>query len=475
MWYNGWMPLTSPWNHIEDSLESLQDFDLGAQRLSDFFKGKEEKFSPDELMELFFQGNPPAKIVERLLFFLFDIGVPDRQTGSRALQLRRLRRLWKRINAGCGLTDSEHELADKTEWLFSRDPEGVEAGVAAARASFRQVLDGGSIPDADRATLVCLIRSEAEALRDRVNWLSENTDPYNLKTMARILPRLRIYDEAVHEGLDLAKRQEDGEPVGLKIVSFEAHMKEGLFKKWLGKVGKKESLARLARMMDVQRVKKIPTMDLIALATLCRWTWEAANEKTGPMDWLEKAMECYQDGVFTVEAGDAARVLQPALTGSGAKMNGSKITGNFGVKSFPAWVGRDLLTKSFLKGVDEGSLDIKAVIMQNITRDSILEALLGNPKVFQKPGLVEYIVQTSRSISLLSRIAKSRALHSGFANRDVPLALLQSPCNIPISLLKPFFNVRNVPLIELKNLARAKAGIRRQVKEEAEAYLKSRN
>lgn len=469
------MPLAAPWNHIEDSLVSLQDFDLGAQRLSDFFKGKEEKFSPDELMEIFFQGNPSYKVIERLLFFLFDIGVPDRQTGSRALQLRRLHRLWKRIAAGCDLTDSEHELADKTEWLFGRDADGVEAGIAEARASFQRVLDGGTLPEGERTSLVCLIRSEAEALRDRVNWLSENTDPYNLKTMARILPRLRIYDEAVHEGLDLAKRQENGEPVGLKIVSFEAHMKEGLFKKWLGKVAKKESLARLAKMMDVQRVKKIPTMDLIALSTLCRWTWEAANGKADPLDWLEKAMESYQDGMFSVEAGDSARVLLPALTGSGAKMMGSKITGNFGVKSFPAWVGRDLLTKSFLKGVDEGSLDIKAVIMQNITRDSILEALLGNPKVFQKPGLVAYIAATSRSIGLLSRIAKTRALHSGFANRDVPLTLLQSPCNIPVSLLKPFINVRNVALIDLKHLARAKAGIRRQVRDEAEMYLKSRN
>src|SRR6202158_5569837 len=28
------MPLASPWNHIEDSLEGLQDFDLGADRKS---------------------------------------------------------------------------------------------------------------------------------------------------------------------------------------------------------------------------------------------------------------------------------------------------------------------------------------------------------------------------------------------------------------------------------------------------------
>jgi hypothetical protein len=155
-------------------------------------------------------------------------------------------------------------------------------------------------------------------------------------------------------------------------------------------------------------------------------------------------------------------------------MAGTQVTGNFGVKTFPAWIGRDLLTKSFLKGVDEGSLDIKAVITQNITRDSLIESLLNNPKVYQKPGLIAFICSTSRSVGLLSKIAKSRQLHTGFANREVPLALLQSPCNIPVTLLRPFVNVKYVTLIELKHLARSKAGIRRAVREEAEAYLKSR-
>ncbi len=469
--------MTPPWNLMQDTLQNLQAYDMGAQRLSDFYKGKEEKHSPDELTDLFFQGNPPYKLQERLFFFFFDVGVPDRQTGSRALQLRRLKRLWKRIGAGCELTENEHELADKTEWLFEQqqdDPDAVEEGLRGARDIFSRVLDAQPISDDERATLVNLLRFEAEALKDRVTWLSENTDPYNLKTMARILPRLRIYDEAVHEGLDLARRQEAGEPVGMKIVSFEAHMKEGLFKKWLSKVGKRESLARLAGLVERQREQKIPTLDLIALSTVCRWTWEAINETSGPLDWIEKAMNCYHDGLFEVDAGQAARILQPALSGSGAKMVGNLITGNFGHKTYPAWVGRDLLTKSFLKGVDEGSLDIKAVITQNITRDGVLEAFLNNPKVFQKPGLVAFIAQTCRSVGVLSKIAKQRALHTGFANREVPLALLQSPCNIPVTLLRPFVNVKYIALMDVKNLAKAKAGIRRAVKEEAEAYLKAR-
>jgi hypothetical protein len=473
-WYNESMGLPVPWNHIEATLEWLQDFDLGAQKLSDFFKGKEEKHSPDELLEIFFKANPPQKLVERLLFFLFDIGVPDRQIGTRALQVQRLRRLWMRSNRGSLLTDTEIDLTDKTEWMFDQERPKIEAGLAAARDAFKRLINGEAITDPERTSLVVLIGSEAEALRDRVNWLSENTDPYNLKTMARILPRLRIYDEAVHEGMDLAKRQENREPVGLKILSFEAHMKPDAFVKWLKKISKSENLVRLAGLMETQRKKKIPTLDLIALSTLSRWTWEAAGGKAGPLDWIEKAMESYNDGEFSMEAGDSARILQPALSSSGAKAMGTRIIGNFGLKSYPAWVGRDLLTKNYNKATDEGSLDIKAVITQNITRDSILEALLGNPKVFQRPGLVCFIAQTSRSVGILSKIAKSRALISGFANRDVPLALLQSPCNIPISLLRPLINVRNVPLSDLKFLARAKAGVRREIIAECEAYLKTR-
>lgn len=467
------MGLPVPWNQFELTLQSLQDFDLGAQKLADFFKGKEEKYSPDELLDIFFNAKPPQKMVERMLFFFFDIGVPDRQIGSRALQVQRLKRLWARAKASIPLTDKEMELTDKTEWLFDQDDEQIELGLAEVRASFFKLMQSESISEDERKKLTVLISSEAEALRDRVNWLSENTDPYNIKTMARILPRLRIYDEAVHEGLDLAKRQENREPVGLKILSFEAHMKDSAFEKWLKKISKSETHQRLAGLINLQREKKIPTLDLIALSTLSRWTFEAVNQKMEPVDWIKKAIDSYHDGEFSLHTGDALKILLPALSNSGAKAKDSCIIGNFALKSFPLWIGRDLLTKTFLKGVDEGALDMKAVVAQNITRDSIIDALLGNPKVFQKPGLVSFIATTSRSIAILSKIAKSRELTSGFANRDVPLTLLESPCNIPISLLRPLINVRNIALVDLKQLARAKAGVRREVILECETYLKS--
>ncbi len=467
------MALPAPWNQLENVFRTLQDFGAGAQMLSDFFKGKEERHGPDELLDLFLAGNPGFKYLERFLYSLFDIGVSDRQIGTRALELRRMRRLWARYSVGVMLSPEEERLVGMMQPLFGRAPAEREGAVAEARKVFAGLLAGEAVDEDGRAGLALLVRLEAESLRDRVNWLSENADPYNMKTMARVLPRLRIYDEAVAEGLELAGKLEKNDPVGVKVLSFEMHMK-GAFEKWCKKIGKPESLRALAGLVEQQREKKIPTIDLVALTSLCRWTFEVSEQRSTPLDWIGMAFRSYRDGEFEVDAGDSAAVLASALTSSGVKHKGSRVVGHFGKKLYPALVGRDLLSKPFLKAADEGLIDMKSVISQNITRDSVIDALLNNPKVQQAAGLVAFVAENSRSVAILSKIAKTRALHSGYANREVPLALLRSPCNVPMSLLRPFINVRNVPILELRNIVRAKAGLRREVKMEVEQFLEKR-
>lgn len=467
------MALPVPWNQLEESLRNLQDFGVGAQMLSDFFKGKEDRHKADELLDLLFSCKPGFKWLERFLFSLFDIGVSDKQIGTRALEIRRLRRLWSRYSVGVTMSMEEARIIEVITPLFSRSSSDLEGAVDSARRIFARLLAGEVLEADEREGLTLLVRSEAEALRDRVNWLSENADPYNMKTMARVLPRLRIYDEAVAEGMDLVAKLGKGDPVGVRVLSFEMHMK-GAFDKWCGHVGKPESLKALSILVAEQREKKIPTIDLVALASLCRWTFEIAEVRSTPMDWVTMAFKAYRDGEFEVNAGEAAPVLASALSSSGVKYKDSRLMGHFGKKLYPALVGRDLLTKPFLKAADEGMIDMKSVIAQNITRDSVIEALLNNPKLQQAAGLVAFIAENSRSVPILSKIAKNRALHTGYANREVPLALLRSPCTIPISLLRPFINSRNVPMIELKHLARAKTGVRRDVKQEVEHYLLNR-
>jgi hypothetical protein len=83
------------------------------------------------------------------------------------------------------------------------------------------------------------------------------------------------------------------------------------------------------------------------------------------------------------------------------------------------------------------------------------------------------VVRRSRSVLVLETIARDRRLHTGFANRDVPLALLRSPCNVPVKALRKFTHVKHVSKVELQNAARDRAGVRDEVSKEIQVYLRS--
>ena len=64
-------------------------------------------------------------------------------------------------------------------------------------------------------------------------------------------------------------------------------------------------------------------------------------------------------------------------------------------------------------------------------------------------------------------------MHTGFANRSVPLAVLRSPVNVPISVLRKFIHVKYVSKVDLKRIAVDQAGVRKEVGREVKKYLKS--
>jgi hypothetical protein len=409
--------------------------------------------------------------VERFAFCLLDAGASDRQTGLRALEGKRLNRLLRRAGVGAALGEKEAAIVEEiAAWMqaWRVDPEGF---AARGRDIFERLLRGEPVEQTESQALCLLLRREAESLRERVNWLSENADPYNMKTMARILPRLRIYDEGVHEALRLADKIESGGPVGETRLSLEAHLKEAGFAKWLKHLKEADALRHWVLALEMQREKRVPTMDLIALSTLGRYVLEARGEKNDPVAWILLALRSFQDGGFSLEAGQTASVLRPGLISMGIKVFSTRIEGDFRQRTYTALIGKDLLTRSYSQLADDGAVDMKALLTQNMGRDSVLESLLNNPKVYQTPGLVEYVAGTCRSSALLSRIAKLRHLHTGHANRGVPLALLLNPTNFPVSLLRTFINTRYVGMVDLRRLARTRSGIRPDVRKEVEAYV----
>lgn len=469
------MALPHPWHLLEAEIGSSQNYGQGSRRLADFFKGLEESFSAQDLLHSLWAADPEPKWMERFLFSLLDISPSNRQVGDRALAGRRMRRLLMRAGVSQLFTEAERMLAERLQLMFQpAGVAGLEHALVRGRGLFKRALFGENLNEEGRTFLTLLIRTEAECLKERVDWLSENVDPYNMKTMARVLPRLRIYDEAVHEGLDLAKKFESGEPIGQPTMTFEYEMKGPVYQKWIKEIRKSPRLVKLVELLDLQQQKRISTLDLIALGTMQRWIFQLRGIALGPIDWLVRALNATDGETFSLDAGEAAATLLPRVQNSGIQMHGQKLVGRFIEGSFPELIGRDLATRPLDRAEEKVFLDVKTLIAQNITRDGVIEALLSNAKIYGTPGLIAYIVQMCRSAVILSKIAKSRTLHSGFANRDVPLELLKSPCNIPVNLIRPFVSTKYVGMVDLRHLVKMRGGLRREVRMMVEEFLVGR-
>jgi len=145
-----------------------------------------------------------------------------------------------------------------------------------------------------------------------------------------------------------------------------------------------------------------------------------------------------------------------------------------------AWA-EELLVEPGAEIDDEGKIDLneatstelKHLVMTNIQSTSVLLGFLRNPKIVAIPGLVEEVVHRTRNPVVIETISKVRILHTGFANRGVPLACLRSPVNIPLGTLRKFMHVKFVSRVDLKRMALDKAGIRKEVGREVKKYLKS--
>lgn len=114
---------------------------------------------------------------------------------------------------------------------------------------------------------------------------------------------------------------------------------------------------------------------------------------------------------------------------------------------------------------------LKRLVLANLDNVSVTIGFLRNPKVVGIPGLVAQIVHRCRSVRILEIIAQDRTLHSGYANKDVPRALLASPCNIPVKSLSKFIHVKYVNKVDLQRMAKDRTGIRRELIKEIESYL----
>jgi hypothetical protein len=122
---------------------------------------------------------------------------------------------------------------------------------------------------------------------------------------------------------------------------------------------------------------------------------------------------------------------------------------------------------------DISAAALKHLVLTNIQSVSVLLGFLRNPKVFGIPGLVADVAVRTRNPQIIAVIATDRALHTGYANKGVPVACLRSPVNVSVKILRKFCHVKYVSKLELKRLAADRTGIRKEVAREIEKYLEA--
>jgi hypothetical protein len=443
-------------------------FSIGAKKIASFFRSTEEHHPPDNVLSALLDVNlSSTKMVEYILFSILDTGVSDFDLMCSLLRFPRLYRLFGKEELSASLLSTTEQCLIKK--IRDETPVNDTPTLNVARNItsrwVEQFINGDEPGQLRRKQLATLYECEAEALRARSDWLSENIDTYNMKKMIRLLPLISLCDEYAKSIIDLSELIEKGTTPGAPVLSIEQAMKTDAFEKWLKQISRQPELAFFHTVMTNQRTKLIPTRFLAAVSSISRFI---LKDDPNPLSWIAHAIDyCTRDGFSIIETKSTAE-LKNLLNGSGALVNGNRIEGDFTKNSFSQLTGDDHCTRE-LKNT--GEVSVREMVNRCMKNDTLLARLLDNPKVYNAPGLVEQIAHTSHSHFILLKIAVTRELHTGQANAGVPLALLKNPSNIPITQLRQFINPRYVSLLELKNLIKFPFAIRREVFNEVQSFI----
>jgi hypothetical protein len=123
----------------------------------------------------------------------------------------------------------------------------------------------------------------------------------------------------------------------------------------------------------------------------------------------------------------------------------------------------------------EKAVSYRTLVMTYMDNDQFIFELLNNPRVLAQPGIVPLIALRSRSLRVLTIISTRLDLHTGFANKEVPINLLQNPARIPLSSIRKFLHVRYIDKATLARLGGKGSQIREEVRREIQHYLSSLN
>lgn len=398
------------------------------------------------------QAEPEGEAVVRTLFY---VGTTWRNHLAKVDRLVHLRKLSARRDRGESFGESLDPLLDSLG--------GVD--LSAYSQALHGAVETGIFPD---PAVVAILPFEAACLRERTRHLADTADPYNMKTMARLLPLLRILDELA-DRLDVLHAEATSgvtqEP-DLGLVKFLGDKEYDA----LGKILREDPFGReLSDLLAIQRRLQLDPPVISALFTLSK-SLHLPRPEAGWLEMLSFWLRSVDPAGprWTVRCG-VAPYLAKLLVRGGIKAEAGGVSFAVSDLVLPALLDAHTASVDLSSGRKPPPPDWKGLVLCNITRDTLITSFLANHKCVRIPGMVECIVVNTRSLQILSLIATKRDLYTGHQNKGVPAALLRSRSKIPMSLLRRFIHIRFVSRADLKDLAiRAP---RADVQKDIEMYL----
>ena len=368
-------------------------------------------------------------------------------------------------------------------------------------------------PKEDLDLLAGLIRLECDAYQERVSRLAGVIDPFRVTAVMRALPLLNRADAEVRDLNRLAAWLEAGDAEAAfvrQIPTGHDVLDEGERPHLLTALDPAGHLAPLASVYRAflshpRSVRQVagPVARLLILGRVLQregprendldlLTAVATVQEHGPQGRLELPLTPEleaavghillasrnggSDDLAGLEIRDGVLVIQEPRLDLGDRIwrhDLPTLQEMLGAEASVAAAEEKESAVDKEQQEDRSATAVKQMVMNNVGSVSILLGFLRNPKVTAIPGLVADVVRRTRAGLVLEVITKDRRLTSGHANKDVPLALIESPVNVPVKTLRKFIHVKYISKTDLRRLAKDKARLRKEVCEEIQTYLDS--
>ncbi len=444
--------------------------------------------------------------------------------GAPGLVMKEWQDRHQRIGTECCRLVAEGRLPDEVrpETPGWEDPWGSMRLVLdrLCRAGERQ----GELPAGPLGLLAGLLRLEADAWQERISQLAGNVDPFRMEAITRVLPLLSRSDGEIRDIREMVSLIESGD-VGSAFLKPRLRGRAvmdarefGMFEKVLKDCPELEPLHALiqaqlgialevpvmahaaARLMGLAERLKLQgdRRQGLDLVTACRLVASCCQQGevalpvpeamagavqgvlgkpvpagvSGPAAWDLRGMDLLVGQLVIVlpDPGDLPGIWPlglPTLEGPAHEPAAAGSTDPAAAAQAgesPDGKGEDAELTAAAK---------KNLVLTNLQSCSLVLGFLRNPKFTSVPGLVEAVAMRTRNPQVIETIATDRALHTGFANRGVPLACLRSPVNVSVTVLRRFIKVKYVSKVDLRRLALDRAGVRKEVVREIEKYLET--